>query len=83
LDHYYFGFRNLLIIDPGRNNDEQGVVKIENGKYIGFGYFSSQYATRDESIIHDCIQSYPDNREVQQIIRQYLRNNHVQKLIAF
>ena len=83
LDHYYFGFQNVLIIDSGRNTDEQGAIKIENGKYQGFGYFSSQYAARDESIMHECIQSYPDNREVQQIIRQYLRNNPVQKLIVF
>jgi DNA polymerase-3 subunit epsilon len=83
LDHYYFGLLNVLVIDSGRNIDEQVAIKIENGKYIGFGYFSSQYAARDESIIHDCIQSYPDNREVQQIIRQYLRNNHVHKLIVY
>ena len=83
LDHYCFGIQNLLILDSGRNQDEQGAVKIENGKYIGFGYFSSQYASRDDSIIHECIRSFPDNREVQQIIRQYLRNNQVEKLIIF
>jgi DNA polymerase III subunit epsilon len=83
LDKYYFGFQNLLIIDSGRNKDEQVVVKIENGKYMGYGYFSSYYAAVDESIIHDCVQGFPDNREVQQIIRQYLRNRQVDKLIVF
>jgi DNA polymerase-3 subunit epsilon len=83
LDKYYFGFQNLLIIDSGRNPDEKGAVKIENGKYIGFGYFSALYAATDEQIIHDCIQEYQDNREVQQIIRQYLRNRRVDRLIVF
>jgi DNA polymerase III subunit epsilon len=83
MDKYYFGFQNLLIVDSGRNNEERGVVKIENGKYLGFGYFSTLYAALDERILHDCIQDFPDNREVQQIIRQYLRNNRVDKLIVF
>jgi DNA polymerase-3 subunit epsilon len=83
LKQYYFGFHNLLIIDSGRNNEEQGVVKVENGKYMGFGYFSMQYAASDEHIIHDCIQDFPDNHEVQHIIQRYLRNNPVKKLVVF
>jgi DNA polymerase III subunit epsilon len=83
LDKYYYGLRNLIIIDSGRNIDERGAIKIENGKYLGFGYFSTLYAERDEQIIHECIQDFPDNRDVQHIIRQYLRNNNVDKLIVF
>jgi len=83
LEKYYYGLQNLLIVDSGRNNDEKGVVKIENGKYLGFGYFSSLYAESDEQIIHECIQDFPDNREVQHIIRQYLRKTKVDKLIVF
>jgi DNA polymerase-3 subunit epsilon len=83
LNAYCFGFRNLLIIDAGRSSGEKGVVKIENGRYIGFGYFSPEYAASDGQILHDCIQPCSDNREVQQIIRQYLRNNQVDKLIVF
>ncbi len=82
-DKYFFGIRNLLIMDTGRNTDEQAVVKIEHGKYIGFGYFSSQYAAVDEQIIHDCVEVFPDNHEVQHIIRQYIRNNRVNKLHVF
>jgi DNA polymerase-3 subunit epsilon len=82
-EKYFFGIRNMLIMDTGRNTDEQAVVKIEHGKYIGFGYFSSQYASIDEQIIHDCIQVFPDNHEVQHIIRQYIRNNRVNKLHVF
>lgn len=83
LNAYCFGFRNLLIIGAGRSHQEKAVVKIENGRYIGFGFFLPEYASTDTQILHDCIQSCTDNREVQQIIRQYLRNNQVDKLIAF
>jgi DNA polymerase-3 subunit epsilon len=82
-DKYFFGISNLLIMDTGRNAEEQAVIKIEHGKYIGFGYFSSQFAAIDEQIIHDCVQVFPDNHEVQHIIRQYIRNNRVNKLHVF
>lgn len=80
---YDFGIHNLLIIDTGRNLEEKSVIKIENGKYIGFGYFAATFAENDQAIIHECIHSYPDNREVQQIIKQYLRNNKVDSVIVY
>ncbi len=83
VEGYDFGIRNLLIIDSGRNRDEKSVVKIENGKFIGFGYFTPSFAESNPYLLHDCIATYPDNREVQQIIKQYLRNNKVDKVIAY
>jgi DNA polymerase III subunit epsilon len=83
LNTYRFGFDNLLIVDAGRSVEEKGVVKIENGRYIGYGFFSPEFADTDNRILHDCVMTYTDNREVQQIIRQYLRNNQVDKIIAF
>jgi DNA polymerase III subunit epsilon len=83
LSRYDFGIDNLLIIDSGRNQEELSVVKIEKGKFIGFGYFTAAFAENDQGILHECVHSYPDNREVQQIIRQYLRNNKVHRLIVY
>ncbi len=80
---YDFGIHNLLIIDAGRNIEEKAVIKIENGKYIGFGYFTTAFAENDQEVIHECIHAYPDNREVQQIIKQYLRNNKVDRVIMY
>lgn len=79
----HFGIHNLLIIDEGRNTDEKSVVKIENGKYIGFGYFTPSFVESDPDLLHECVTQYPDNREVQQIIKQYLRNNKVDRIIAY
>lgn len=83
ISRYDFGIDNLLIVDSGRNQEERSVVKIEKGKFIGFGYFTAAYAEHDQGILHECIHPYPDNREVQQIIRQYLRNNKVNRLIVY
>ncbi|HEX2393747.1 MAG TPA: exonuclease domain-containing protein [Bacteroidales bacterium] len=80
---YNFGIRNMLIIDEGRNSYEKSVIKIENGKYIGYGYFAPSFVEENPLIFHECITHYPDNREVQQIIKQYLRNNRVEKIMVY
>ncbi len=83
IDVCSIGYHNLLIIDEGRNRDEKSVVKIEKGKYIGFGYYTPSFQEYNPDIVHECISSYPDNREVQQIIRQYLHNNNVERIIEY
>ncbi len=83
IDVCCFDYHNLLIIDAGRNRDEKSVVKIEKGKYIGFGYYSPSFHEYNPDILHECISNYPDNREVQQIIRQYLHNNNVERIIEY
>lgn len=80
---FYYDNKNLLIIDQGRNQIERSVVRIENGKYIGFGYLNVE-----ESYVHidsflDCIKIYEDNRDIHQIIKTYLNNNSVEKLIRY
>ncbi|MBN2480341.1 MAG: hypothetical protein JXB19_01270 [Bacteroidales bacterium] len=75
--------RNLLIIDGGRNVEERSAVKIENGKYRGFGYFSTEYAPDHPEIIMDCITGYSDSRETRNIIIQYLRNHPVEKILVY
>jgi DNA polymerase-3 subunit epsilon len=81
-DKYHFEYPNLLIIDTGRNHNERSVIKIENGKYIGFGYFDITYADADPSVIQECINPYMDNLEIRHIIRHYLRNNNVEKILV-
>jgi DNA polymerase-3 subunit epsilon len=83
IQDYNFGIKNMLIIDEGRNPQERSVVKIEHGKYIGYGYFAPSFIHDNPYVFHECITQYPDNREVQQIIRQYLRNNKVEKIMVY
>ena len=73
LNNFHFEKQDFFVIDKGRNEEEISVVKVENGKYLGFGYCSKQ--TADESIgnLHDCIINYKDNKEVRQIIRSFLK----------
>jgi DNA polymerase-3 subunit epsilon len=74
---------NMIIIDIGRNFDEYSIVKIESGKYIGFGYIEGDIQISDPDIFDDYIGKYEDNRDIQSIIRKYLSYNKVINIIRF
>jgi DNA polymerase III subunit epsilon len=83
LSTFYYDNKNFLIIDRGRNHSERSIIQVENGKYMGFGYLNTE-----ESYVHldsllDCIKIYEDNRDIHQIIRSYLNNNEVEKIIKY
>jgi len=65
---------NLLLIEKGRHEEELAVVQIERGRYLGYGYINRVLADNMEEL-KDCINPFPDNREVQMIIRQYIEKN--------
>lgn len=78
-----FGNENILIIDKGRHPEERSVVKIGQGKYIGFGYFDPDMLNGNPEALSDCIRSYEDNRDVQQIIKSFLRQQQVERVIKY
>jgi DNA polymerase-3 subunit epsilon len=83
LDELAYDWQNFFIIDAGRNDDEKSVVKIENGRYMGFGYIDTESIGNDLENLSDVIKTYPDNRDVQQIIRTYLKQHSVEMLLKF
>lgn len=66
---------NMIIFDKGRNANEKAIVWIEKGKYCGYGYFPEEDAVGSAYHLKEYIDSYSDNREVQQIINSYLNKN--------
>ena len=83
LEEFLFTRRNFFIIDRGRDESERCVVKIINGKYAGYGYFNINDMGFGLSALHECIKPAPDNRDIQVILKQYLRNNRVEKILDF
>jgi DNA polymerase-3 subunit epsilon len=83
LGEFVFTKKNFFIIDTGRNGEERCAVRIINGKYSGYGYFNINDLGFGLSAIHDCIISSRDNRDIQVIVKGYLRKNKVEKIIEF
>jgi len=78
LDH-----ENVFILEPGRSKGEKAVVKIENSRYVGYGYIDIDMDIQDINILHDIVQPYPDNQEIYRILRNYLRTRYGYQMISF
>jgi len=83
LESFNYMHENFFIIDSGRNEDERSVVKIENSKFCGYGYLTIQEIGFGLDSFHDCIRYHQDNRDVQQIIKGFLKRNRVEKILAY
>ncbi len=83
LNKHSFDHHSFFILDHGRKPGEIGVIKIDCGKYIGYGFIEEDYYGGQISNLHACISDYHDNRDVQQIIRLYLTRNHSHRVIPF
>ncbi len=83
LDEFIFRERNFFIIDRGRDMEERSAVKIVNGKYEGFGFFNVNDVGFGLTAVHDCIKKAADNRDIQVIIKSYLKNHRVERIIDF
>ncbi len=83
LENYHFGRQCFFILGKGREEGETAVVKIENGKYEGFGFIDQQLFDGNISWLHECIKPQQDNREVRQIINTYLKKNTGETVISF
>ena len=83
LDEFIFRERNFFIIDRGRDSEERSAIKIVNGKYTGYGYFNINDVGFGLTALHDCIREAADNRDIQVIIKSYLRNHTVERIIDF
>lgn len=78
LNNFHFDKQDFFVIDKGRNDEELGVVKVEKGKYAGFGFCNKQSADESINNLNECISFHKDNKEVRQIIRSFIKRNECQ-----
>lgn len=83
LDEFIFSNENFFIICKGRHEDEKTAIKIINGKYCGYGYFDINEMGFGMQAVHDCIKTFPDNRDTQVILKSYFKNNRDYRIIKF
>lgn len=76
-----FHSQSFLVIDKGPNDENKSVVLVENGRYKGFGVVDTDVPVSDAEQLKEAIQPMAHNRDVQHIIRSYLRHHGVEKII--
>ncbi|SEM12395.1 DNA polymerase-3 subunit epsilon [Aquimarina amphilecti] len=70
-----FEDKSMMIIDRGRDIDEQSVILIEEGKFIGIGYFNLNHQINNIDILRSIITPMHHNRDAQHIIQSYVRQH--------
>ncbi|MGI4873839.1 MAG: exonuclease domain-containing protein [Janthinobacterium lividum] len=73
IDSITYEHESFVVIGPGRRAEEKSLVVIENGRYVGFGYVDETFTARKLADFRQAVKPYADNKDVQQIIRQYVR----------
>ncbi len=73
--------QDMIIIDRGRDIDEQGIVLVEQGKFSGIGYVNLNYQVNNLDILRSIITPMNHNRDAQHIIQSYIRQNKKLKII--
>lgn len=82
IERYIYRENNFFVLDKGRKDDEYAVVKVNNGSYQGFGYITKE-SSDDQKLLSDCVKPYADNKDVQVIIKGYLRKYPEVKIIRY
>lgn len=72
IDSIGLSSKSFLMFDKGRNDTEKSVVKVVNGKLVGYGFFDPSSIDGNISLLDDIIAPCSDNRDAQSIIRSFL-----------
>lgn len=83
IESHKYRHNNFFIIEKGRNEEELAVIKIQSGAYKGYGYISKDEYGGNIELLSDCTKAYADNSDIQQILRNYLKNGRPLDIIPF
>jgi DNA polymerase-3 subunit epsilon len=83
LTEFHHKWTDMVIFDHGRNEDETSVVLIENNVFAGFGWMANDMGIENIDQIRESITKYDDNRDIQQIIKGFLRAGKALKIVRF
>jgi DNA polymerase-3 subunit epsilon len=78
-----FKNKNFAIIDKGRNIEENSFVLVENGLFIGLGYFNLNFQINNIEVLKKILISMEHNKDSQQIIQSSLKKSKGIKILNY
>ena len=78
-----FKNKNFAIIDKGRSIEENSFVLVENGLFIGLGYFNLNFQINNIEILKKILISMEHNKDSQQIIQSSLKKSKGIKILNY
>jgi DNA polymerase-3 subunit epsilon len=83
IDSFFEAGQTVAIVGKGRRPEEKSVVLVENGNYLGFGFFDETESISNLEAARNFIKPSRDNRVVQNIVNSYLTNPRGVELLSF
>lgn len=83
VESFFEAGETLALIGKGRQAEERSLVLIENGVYLGYGFYGQNVQVTDFETARTYIKSGRENRVVQNLINSFLQNPRDQKVIVF
>lgn len=74
---------SVAIIGKGRSVDEQSLVLVEKGNYLGFGFFDSNVSISDLESARNFVRKSVETPTVQNLINSYISNPRGAEVITF
>ncbi len=73
----------VAIIGRGRNTEEQSLVLVEKGIYVGFGFFDRESSIVDFESARNYVKPSVETRTVQNLINSYITNPRGAEVVVF
>jgi len=83
IDSFYEHGDSLAIIGQGRKAGEQSLVLMENGNYLGFGFFDKHEHITDFETARNYIKLGKENHTVQNLVNSFLVNPKGAQVVVF
>lgn len=83
IESFTYEHDSFVIIGKGREAGERTIVCVDNGRYLGFGFVDETFSASNREDFRGAIKPFNDNKDIQQIIRGFLRTKHRDKVIVF
>lgn len=78
-----FENKSMILIDRGRNINERSAILIENGTFKGYAYYDLNYQITNIEILKNILIPMQHNRDVKNIIQNYIRKSKSLKIMHF
>jgi DNA polymerase-3 subunit epsilon len=78
-----YKFKNMLLIDKGRDIDEKSIIVVKNNNYIGYGFFTLNHQISNFEVLDSLIVKNEYIENSKEVILKYLKKHKIEKLINF
>jgi DNA polymerase-3 subunit epsilon len=83
IESFYMQGGSVAIIGRGRNIEEQSLVLVERGTYVGYGFFEKHNTISDFESAKLFVKRSPETPTVQSLINGYVTNPRGGQIVVF